>query len=60
MLLGPLAGVVRPRAGVREGVELLVERDQPDDLGSRLHVELLEGDLADNLVPEVAPGPGGA
>jgi len=60
MLLGPLARVVRPRAGVREGVELLVERDQPDDLGSRLVVELLKGNLADDLVTEVALGQRGA
>jgi hypothetical protein len=50
--------MVRPRAGIREGIKRLIQRDQPDNLGARLAVELLEGNLADNLVTEVAPGPG--
>jgi hypothetical protein len=48
-----------PRAGIGEGVERRIQRDQPDDLGTRLVVGLLEGDLADDLVTEIAPGPCG-
>src|SRR6266436_758102 len=59
VLLGSLARVVRPRAGIREGIKRLIQRDQPDNLGVRLGVELLESDLADDLVTEIAPCPGG-
>src|SRR5215472_6255544 len=59
VLLRPLAGMVRPRAGIREGVERGVQGHQPDDFVAGLIVEFLEGDLADDLVAEVAPGPGG-
>jgi hypothetical protein len=48
-----------PRAGIGEGVERRIQRDQPDDLGTRLVVGLREGDLADDLVTEIAPGPCG-
>src|SRR5215472_4174428 len=57
VLLGPLPGVIGPCAGIREGVEGSIRGDQPDDLSSGLVGEFLEGDLADDLVAEVAPGP---
>jgi len=57
VLFGPLAGMVRPRAGIREGVERGVQGDQPGDFVAGLIVEFVEGDLADDLVAEIAPGP---
>jgi len=59
MLFRALPGMVWPRTGIREGVERRVQGDQPDDFIAGLVVEFLQGDLADDLVAEVAPGPGG-
>jgi hypothetical protein len=59
VLLGPLAGMVRPRAGVGEGVERRVQGDQPDDFAAGRVVQFLERDLADDLVANVAPCPCG-
>src|SRR5262245_14784176 len=57
VLLGALAWMVRPRAGVGEGIERGVQGDQSDDFIAGLIVEFLEGDLADDLVTEIAPRP---
>jgi len=59
MFLGPLAGMIGPRTGIREGVERGVEGDQSGDLVAGLVVQLLEGDLTDDLVAHIAPRPGG-
>src|SRR5262249_33260250 len=59
VFLGPLAGMIGPRTGVCEGVERGVEGDQSGDLSARLVVKFLEGNLADDLVAEIAPSPGG-
>src|SRR5262245_54086639 len=49
--------MIRPRAGVGEGVERGVQGDQSDDFVAGLVVQFLEGDLADDLVAEIAPRP---
>src|SRR5215470_5839869 len=49
--------MVRPRTGIREGVERGVQGDQSDDFVAGLIVEFFEGDLADDLVAEIAPRP---
>ena len=51
--------MVWPRAGIRERVECRIEGHQPDDLVAGLVVQLLEGDLTDDLVAHIAPRPGG-
>jgi hypothetical protein len=51
--------MVGPRTGIREGVEGRIQCDQPGDLVPGLGVEFLKGDLANDLVAEVAPCPGG-
>jgi hypothetical protein len=57
VIIGPLARMVRPGTGLRERGELLVEADEAADLPLGLVVQLLEGDLADDLVAQVTPGP---
>ena len=59
VFLGPLAGMIGPRTGIREGIERGVEGDQSGDLVAGLVVQLLEGDLTDDLVAHIAPRPGG-
>jgi len=59
VFVGPLAGMIGPRTGIRERVERRIEGDQPDDLVASRIVEFLEGNLADDPVPEIAPGSGG-
>jgi len=59
VFLGPLPRVIRPRTSIWEGVERLIEGDQPDDLVAGLLVEFLKRDLADDLVAKVAPRPRG-
>src|SRR5262245_40575469 len=56
----PLLGVIRPGARVGEDLELRVLMDEPDNLGSRPVGQLLKGNLANDLVADVTPGPGGA
>jgi len=51
--------MIGPRTGIREGVEGRIQSDQSADFGPCFVVESLQGDLADDLVAEVAPGPGG-
>src|SRR5262249_1494850 len=58
VFLGSLAGMIGPRTGIRERVERGVESDQSDDFVAGLVGEVLEGDLADGSVAEVARGPG--
>src|SRR5215510_7475385 len=57
VLFRSLARMIRPRTRVREGMKAWVRRDQPDDLSARPVVEFLEGDLADDLVAEIASSP---
>ena len=59
VFLRSLPGMVRPRAGIREGVKRGVQGDQSGDFVAGLVVEFLEGDLADDLVAEIAPSPCG-
>src|SRR5215470_8387698 len=51
--------MIGPRTGIREGFEGRIQRGQSADFGPCFVVESLQGDLADDLVAEVAPGPGG-
>src|SRR5215831_1327226 len=51
--------MVRPRAGAGEGLEGVTGSYQTNDLSPGLVVQLLEGDLADDLVAEVTTGEGG-
>src|SRR5215467_2038170 len=57
VLFGSLLRVIGPGARVREGVERPVQGDQSDHLIAGRVVEFLQGDLADDLVAEIAPGP---
>src|SRR5215471_14075946 len=57
VLLCTLPGMIRPRTGIREGVELGVQGDQSNDFVAGAIVEFLEGDLADDPVPEITPCP---
>jgi len=57
VLFRALPRMVRPCAGVGEGVERGVQGDQSGDFVAGLIVEFLEGDLADDLVTEIAPRP---
>ena len=50
VFVGSFPRMIRPRAGIREGVERRVERNQPDNLSPCLVVEFLKGDLADDLM----------
>ena len=42
--------------GVREGLEALIESDEAHHLRPSLVVQLLEGDLTNDLVAKVTPG----
>jgi hypothetical protein len=56
MLLGARAGVVGPGTRLREQPEIGITLEELDDPSTRLGVELLKGDLANDLVPGVPPG----
>jgi len=49
--------MVRPRAGVGEGVERGVQGNQSDDFVAGLVVEFLEGNLADDFMAEITLRP---
>src|SRR5262245_42108801 len=56
VLARTLAWVIRPEAGRRKRRELGVTLDQTHNSGSCLRIQLLEGNLTNNLVSDVAPG----
>jgi hypothetical protein len=57
MLACPLPRVIRPRAGIAEGVELLIVADQFLDLGAGAGLDQADGYFTDDFVTLIAPGP---
>src|SRR6266481_3237831 len=52
-----LPWVIRPRAGIAEGVEPVIVADQFLDLGACTGLDQAYGDFANDLVALIAPGP---
>src|SRR6266700_641150 len=57
MLACPLPRVIRPDAGLTEGVELLIIADQFLDLGACVGLDQAEGYFANDFVTLIAPSP---
>jgi len=53
----PALGVIGPDAGVGKRLELGVPADELGDFGPSGVVQLVEGDLTNDLVADIAPGP---
>jgi hypothetical protein len=50
--------VIRPDAGITEGVELFIGTDQLPDLGACVRLDEAEGNFTDDSVTLIAPSPG--
>jgi hypothetical protein len=57
MLARSLPRVIRPRAGITEGVEPIIVADQLLDLGACVGLDQAHGYFTDDFVTLIAPGP---